>query len=241
MISRFFCPLPAAPEGEVALPREVAHHAERVLRLVVGDELVLFGGDGAEYAARLVSLGREPRAEILARRAPERESPLAVTLVQALASGDKMDWVVQKAVELGAVAVAPVAAERSVLKLAGERADKRQAHWRQVAVSACEQCGRNRVPEILPVRTLTACLAEPAGNALRLMLDPAAPGGLGDLGRPTGPVHILIGPEGGWSPAELAAARQAGVRGVRLGPRVLRTETAGLAMLAALQALWGDF
>lgn len=241
MISRFFCPLPEDPAGEVALPREVGHHAERVLRLAVGDPVVVFSGDGYEYSARLTALGGQPRAELLARHGPQGEPSLALTLVQALASGDKMDWVVQKAVELGAVAVAPVAAERSVVKLAGERALKRQAHWQQVAVAACEQCGRNRVPVILPVRSLASYLADNTHGGVRVLLDPEAPLGLADLPRPGRGVHILIGPEGGWSPAELAAARQAGAQGVRLGPRVLRTETAGLAALAALQTLWGDF
>lgn len=241
MISRFFCPGPLQAGADIALPREVAHHAERVLRLAVGDEVVLFDGGGAEFAARLIALGPQARAAITTRREPARESPLLLTLVQALASGDKMDWVIQKAVELGVAAVIPVAAERSVLKLSGERADKRLAHWRQVVVAACEQCGRNRMPEVAEVLPLGRYLAAHRHGVLRLVLDPLGGQRLADLARPAGPVHLLIGPEGGWSDAELAATRAAACSPVRLGPRVLRTESAGLAVIAALQTLWGDF
>src|SRR5574338_344553 len=212
MISRFFCPGPLRPGPHIALPREVAHHAERVLRLAVGDEVVLFDGGGAEFPARLLALGAQARAEVTTCREPARESPLELTLVQALATGDKMDWVIQKAVELGVAAVEP-----------------------------CEQSGRNRIPEIAEIRPFMRYLAEPGEPALRLLLDPADGQGLSDLPRPLGPVHVLIGPEGGWAEAELRAARAAGCTAVRLGPRVLRTETAGLAMVAALQARWGDF
>ena len=241
MISRFFCPGPLQPGTEIALPREVAHHAERVLRLAVGEELVLFDGSGAEFAGRLTALGGQARAEIGERSEPLRESPLRLTLAQALASADKMDWVIQKAVELGVDQVIPVAAERSVLKLAGERAGKRLMHWRQVAVAACEQCGRNRLPEIAEVQPLAGYLADHREGALRLLLDPVAGQRLAELSRPAGPVHLLIGPEGGWAEAELKAARVAGCTAIRLGPRILRTETAGLAVISALQALWGDF
>jgi 16S rRNA (uracil1498-N3)-methyltransferase len=241
MISRFFCAGPLRTGTEIALPREVAHHAERVLRLAVGEELVLFDGNGAEFAARLTALGAGARAEITERREPLRESPVQLTLVQALASGDKMDWVIQKAVELGVGTVIPVAAERCVLKLVGDRADKRLSHWRQVAVSACEQCGRNRIPEIAEVQPLTRYLTHRDDGVLRLLLNPLSGQRLAELPRPTGTAHVLIGPEGGWAETELKAMRAAGCTPVRLGPRVLRTETAGLAVIAALQTLWGDF
>ena len=151
MNPRFFCPDGLLPDSDMPLPGPVAHHAERVLRLAVGDAVTLFDGQGGECAATLLALGKQPVARLGPRLAAGRESPLQITLVQALASGDKMDWVVQKAVELGAVAIQPVAAERSVLKLAGDRADKRVAHWQQIAVAACEQSGRNRVPQVAPI------------------------------------------------------------------------------------------
>ena len=240
MNPRFFCPDGLLPESEMALPAAVAHHAERVLRLAVGEGVTLFDGRGGECDAVLVALGRQPLARLGPRRAVERESPLAITLVQALAAGDKMDWVVQKAVELGAVAIQPVAAERSVLKLSGDRAVKRVAHWQQIAVSACEQSGRNRVPVVGEILSLAQYLALPA-EGVRLILAPGAEGALARKAAPRGPLAVLIGPEGGWSPAELSLADRAACEPLALGPRVLRTETAGLAALAAIHTLWGDF
>ena len=240
MISRFHFPdrLPAG--GEVALPDAIAHHALRVLRLRDGEAVVLFDGSGGEVEARLAVRGKAVFAQLGEARAVERESPLRIVLVQALASGDKMDWVVQKAVELGAHAVQPVQAERSVLRLAGERADKRVAHWQQVAVAACEQCGRNRVPEIRPLQALAPWLGAHR-DALNYVLAPGGAAGFADEPEPKDVVHLLVGPEGGWSEVEIAAFDAAGCHRVRLGPRVLRTETAGLAAVAALQARWGDF
>lgn len=240
MISRFHFPdrLPAG--GEVALPDALAHHALRVLRLRDGEAVVLFDGSGGEVEARLAVRGKAVFAQLGEARAVERESPLRIVLVQALASGDKMDWVVQKAVELGAHAVQPVQAERSVLRLAGERADKRVAHWQQVAVAACEQCGRNRVPEIRPLQALAPWLGAHR-DALNYVLAPGGAAGFADEPEPKDVVHLLVGPEGGWSEVEMAAFDAAGCHRVRLGPRVLRTETAGLAAVAALQARWGDF
>ena len=240
MISRFHFPdrLPAG--GEVALPDALAHHALRVLRLRDGEAVVLFDGSGGEVEARLAVRGKAVFAQLGEARAVERESPLRIVLVQALASGDKMDWVVQKAVELGAHAVQPVQAERSVLRLAGERADKRVAHWQQVAVAACEQCGRNRVPEIRPLQALASWLGAHR-DALNYVLAPGGAAGFADEPEPKDVVHLLVGPEGGWSEVEIAAFDAAGCHRVRLGPRVLRTETAGLAAVAALQARWGDF
>ena len=240
MISRFHFPdrLPAG--GEVALPDALAHHALRVLRLRDGEAVVLFDGSGGEVEARLAVRGKAVFAQLGEARALERESPLRIMLVQALASGDKMDWVVQKAVELGVHAVQPVQAERSVLRLAGERADKRVAHWQQVAVAACEQCGRNRIPEILPLQPLVHWLGTHR-DALNYVLAPGGAKGFADEPEPKDVVHLLVGPEGGGSEGELAAFDAAGCRRVRLGPRVLRTETAGLAAIAALQARWGDF
>lgn len=243
MISRFHFPGVLPERGEVALPEAAAHHAARVLRLRDGDAIVLFDGVGAEARATLSLRGKAAWAAIEARSEVDRESPLQLVLVQALATGDKMDWIVQKAVELGACALVPVQAERSVLRLSGERAAKRREHWQQVAIGACEQSGRNRVPAIGEIQSLAAYLAQAREDSAvsRWVLDPAAGAGLAAQAKPGGPLHLLIGPEGGWSEDELAACRSAACIPVGLGPRVLRTETAGLAMLAALQARWGDF
>ena len=239
MMPRFHCPGPFAAGATVALPPQAEQHALRVLRLRPGDELVLFDGEGGEWPGRLVESGRGLRVTLGEWREVEREAPLALTLAQALAVADKMDWVVQKAVELGACAIVPVQAKRSVLRLSGERAGKRLRHWQQVLVAACEQCGRNRLPGLEDVVDLPHFLARP-GRETRLLLSPGAGTRLSVLPRPAGAVTLLVGPEGGFDPDEEAAARAAGFQPVSLGPRVLRTETAGLAAIAALMALWGD-
>ncbi|ENO90403.1 16S rRNA (uracil(1498)-N(3))-methyltransferase [Thauera linaloolentis] len=240
MISRFHFPGRLPGDGEVALPDDLAHHALRVLRLRDGAPMVLFDGEGGEVEARLAVRGKAGFALLGERHACDRESPVRVVLAQALAAGDKMDWVVQKAVELGVAAIHPVQAERSVLRLSGERADKRRAHWQQVAVSACEQSGRNRIPEVASVRPLAQWLDAMRGQCA-YVLAPGGGAGFPARERPEGAVHVLVGPEGGWTESELAACDAAGLQRVTLGPRVLRTETAGLAALAVLQAHWGDF
>jgi 16S rRNA (uracil1498-N3)-methyltransferase len=238
---RFYCREALSPGAHVELPEPVARHAVRVLRLAAGAPLVLFDGRGGEYAARIERIERDRVfAELGGWHDVERESPLAVTLVQAVQSGEKMDFTIQKAVELGVSSVVPVDSRRSVVRLAGERAARRVAHWQGVAASACEQCGRNQVPLVTPLERLDAWLARPApAGGLRLMLAPDADMTLGDV-VPAANVQLLIGAEGGLDPQEAAAARATGFRAVRLGPRILRTETAGLAALAILQALWGD-
>lgn len=239
MISRFFFPDSLPVSGLVRLPEALAHHATRVLRMGAGDAMVLFDGHGGEVAARLQGNGREWFADLETHDPVDRESPLALVLVQALASGDKMDWIIQKAVELGVSAVIPVEARRSVLRLSGDRAVKRVAHWQQVMVSACEQSGRNRVPELAQIESLAHYLAHHRDTD-KVMFVPAGGRTLHALGAPDGPRHLLIGPEGGWSDDELAACRAAHCAEATLGPRVLRTETAGLAALVAAQVLWGD-
>ena len=237
---RFYCREPLAPGAHIELPEPVARHV-RVLRLQLAAEIVIFDGRGGEYSATIARIERDRVvAAIGAWQDVERESPLAITLVQALQTGDKMDYTIQKAVELGVRTIVPVTSRRSVLRLEGERAGKRVAHWQGVVAAACEQCGRNQVPLVAPLEKLEQWLARPAGDALRLMLAPGAEVALPAL-PPTGNVQLLVGAEGGLDPQEVIAARQAGFRAVRLGPRVLRTETAGLAALAALQTLWGDF
>jgi 16S rRNA (uracil1498-N3)-methyltransferase len=220
----------------------------KVLRLGTGDELTLFDGQGGEYACRIHSCRYDAAvAEVLSWRDVERESPLDLTLAQGLQSGEKMDLTIQKAVELGVGRIAPVLTRRSVVRLEGERAKKRAAHWRAVAVSACEQCGRNRVPEVAEPENLRDWLGRPpvppGAKPLRLMLDPGASVSLDAFPRPEAAtaVELLVGAEGGLTPEEADLALLAGFSAVRLGPRVLRTETAGLAALAAIQCLWGDF
>jgi 16S rRNA (uracil1498-N3)-methyltransferase len=239
---RFYVDGPLAAPTTVTLPAGVAHHVLRALRLREGDELVLFDGRGGEYAGKLAVSGKQAFA-VLERFDPrEAESPLPVTLVQALAGGDKMDWVVEKAVELGVAAIQPVQSERSVVRLQGERADKRRAHWQAIAVAASEQCGRNRVVPVQPILRLDEWLAQPlAAGAAHLVLHPDESAPLWERLPAPQPVVLLIGPEGGWSEREVQAARAAGYLPARCGPRVLRTETAGLAVLAALQARHGDF
>jgi 16S rRNA (uracil1498-N3)-methyltransferase len=240
-LPRFYCRAALSPGAHIELPEPVARHAVRVLRMPPGASMVLFDGRGGEYLAHIQRIERERVvAELASWQDVERESPLAVTLVQALQAGEKMDFTIQKAVELGVRDIVPVESRRSVLRLSGERAAKRVAHWQGVAASACEQCGRNQVPLVAPLEKLENWLARPADGALRLMLAPDADEALVDL-PPASAVQLLIGAEGGLDPQEVLAARQAGFRPVRMGPRVLRTETAGLAALAILQALWGDF
>jgi len=245
MLTRIFLSGELRPRSECRLPPAQAHHVVRVLRLAQGDAVTLFNGDGAEYDAMVASVTRDAvTVKIGDARSGAREPALEIVLGQALSSGERMDYTVQKAVELGVAAIHPLAAARSVVRLTGERAEKRVAHWQAVVVSACEQSGRNRVPPVAPVAELAAWLARPAAGgagALRLLLSPTGATRLRDLPRPAASIVLLAGPEGGFTPEEEAAARHCSFTPVRLGPRVLRTETAAVAALAALQALWGDF
>ncbi|MBS3916735.1 MAG: 16S rRNA (uracil(1498)-N(3))-methyltransferase [Sulfuritalea sp.] len=241
MIPRFFCPQPLVSRGMTELPPAMAHHASRVLRLGAGDEVTLFNGEGGECPGRIEEVGRGVRVRLGDWRDIERESPLELVLAQALPSGDKMDWIVQKAVELGAARIQPLSAARSVVKLSGERAERRVEHWRQVAIAACEQCGRNRLPLIEPILDLRQWLGgRVQDNGIScLMLAPGAtqrPRELAGARR----LILLVGPEGGLSEEEASMASSAGFAGLSLGPRILRTETAGTAALAALGALHGD-
>ena len=233
------------PGIEFRLPPAQARHVARVLRLEEGDALTLFNGDGGEFDAVVARVAKDDvTVKVGNARAADRESSLQVVLGQALSSGERMDYTVQKAVELGVAAIHPLAAQRSVVRLDAERESKRIAHWQAVAIAACEQCGRNRVPGIAPLAKLPDWLArKQAGGepALRVLLSPQAGVRLRDLPRPAGAIELLAGPEGGFTQEEEAAARASGFLPVRLGPRVLRTETAAVAALAAMQALWGDF
>lgn len=238
---RAFIDAPLAPGTTVALPESAAAHLVRVLRLRVGDGCVLFNGDGHDYDARIASIDkRGASAEITGARAVANESPLRIVLVQGIARGEKMDWILQKATELGVSAFVPVQSERSEVKLDGERAAKRLAHWRSVVVSACEQSWRARVPAVSAAQPMAAALDALPADGTRLLLDPEAETGMTALAKPGGKLVLAIGPEGGWSTRDRATLESAGFTGVRLGPRILRTETAGIAAVAALQARFGD-
>ena len=239
---RFWVPGPLKPGVRIDLPERAARHVG-VRRLREGSSVVLFDGNGGEFAAVLGKTTRQGvAADIGAWHDVERESPLRLTLAQGISSGDRMDLTLQKATELGVTAILPLACERSVVRLSPERAERRLEHWRQILLSACEQCGRNRVPALAPVMGMEDWLASlgPAGDQ-RLLLDPLAEVGMARIRtEPTSGVLLLVGPEGGFTRHELAAAHRSGFQGARLGPRVLRTETAPLAAIAILQALHGD-
>ncbi len=245
-VPRLFVDQPLASGAECALDRRALDHAVKVLRLRDGDALCLFNGAGGEFAAVLVRApGGDLRAQVGEFTPDRRESALHLRLVQGISRGERMDYTLQKAVELGVSDIVPVTAERTVLRLAGERAARRLAHWRGVVLAACEQSGRTRVPPVAEPSDLADYLAghdHAAGSGL--LLDPTAPQALATLGERKGelhgPVSVLIGPEGGLSAAERALAQAAGFRPVRMGPRVLRTETAAVVALALLQALAGD-
>lgn len=236
---RFFVPLPLVTGHEVALPDDVAHHLVRVLRAEVGTRLSLFNGDGGAWEAELVEAGKKSAVVRLLAHAPDsRQSPLHTHLGQVMSKGDRMDYAIQKATELGVTEITPLASERCELRLRGEeRADKKVEHWRRVALSACEQCGRN-VPPLIHEPLPIADWAARVQAGLRLVLAPAVAGALPEARVES--VALLIGPEGGLSDAEIAAMRAQGFAPWQLGPRVLRTETAPVAALALLQARFGD-
>ncbi|WP_236589540.1 16S rRNA (uracil(1498)-N(3))-methyltransferase [Ramlibacter aurantiacus] len=234
---RFFCPWPLAEGACLQLPPGAARHVQ-VLRLQPGACVTLFDGQGGEWAATITRMGRsEVDAQVAAHLPIEREAGRTVHLAPCLAAGERMDWLVEKATELGAASFAPVLSERSVLRPSGERASRKQSHWQAVAQAACEQCGRNRVPAVEPIQAFDAWIdsALPAARRLVLSLDPQARP-IGQLIDDDEPALLLSGPEGGLSPKELQAAHAGGFEPVSLGPRVLRAETAPLAALAILQS-----
>ncbi|MEO9078102.1 MAG: 16S rRNA (uracil(1498)-N(3))-methyltransferase, partial [Rhodanobacter sp.] len=239
---RLYVDLPLHAGAEFVLPTPAAEHAVRVLRLVSGNPLTLFNGDGCDYPAHILAVGkREVTVAVTARQLLNNESPLPLTLAQCVARGEKMDLIVQKATELGVVRIVPLLSERSEVKLDAARMEKRLAHWRSIAASACEQSGRARLPEIraaLPLQTWLDGLTEK--EALRLALLPEATRSARECAFPASGGILVVGPEGGLGERDVLALRAAGFDGLRLGPRILRTETAGLAALAALQALHGD-
>ncbi|VXB36879.1 16S rRNA (uracil(1498)-N(3))-methyltransferase [Massilia sp. 9I] len=236
---RFYCPQPLVAGSTVDLPEAVAHHLH-VVRLQPGENLTLFNGEGGQVRATLLDSGkRRASARVEAVEDVEAELPYAVTLAQGLPEGSKMDWIIEKAVELGVAAVQPLAAQRSVVRLSGERAEKRQAHWQGVIEAASEQCGRNRLARLEALQDFGRWVAAPS-PAPRILLSPRASQSLAAWAKENGPqdVILMVGPEGGFSREEEDAALAAGALALSVGPRVLRTETAALAALAMLGGLW---
>jgi 16S rRNA (uracil1498-N3)-methyltransferase len=231
----------------VKLPDNAATHATRVMRLGVGDNLILFNGDGHDYTCELTLVKKnEVLAKVNSSIAINNESPLNITLLQGISSGDRMDYTIQKAVELGVNHIQPIATERSVVKLNQERAAKRLGHWQQVIHSACEQSGRAVVPQIAESKLLSQWLAENSHqNQSRILLNPIGAKRLAELEKPnvgaSHEIQLLIGAEGGLSPNEIEAASTNGFQSIILGPRILRTETAALAAMASMHSVWGDF
>lgn len=248
---RLYSPIDLAPGSEVDLDPAAAHRLGRVLRRRVGDPVTIFNGDGRDAACEIVSLsGRDCRVRVGAVHAVDTESPLVLHLVQAVAKGDKMDWVIQKAVELGVTAIHPVLTEHGDVRLDAARAEKRRLRWQEIVIGACEQCGRARVPNVAAAVALDDWVPP---DAVGFLLDPDGETALVEAARPgtaaieganeaaiETSIAIAIGPEGGFGPRDRARFEQLGYRSVRFGPRVLRTETAGAAALAVLQAKFGD-
>jgi 16S rRNA (uracil1498-N3)-methyltransferase len=248
-LTRCYVPGALAANSEADLPPGPSAHVARVLRLRAAAPLILFDGRGGEYEASVQSLerGGVVRVRIGAHLAIERETPLSLILLQCLVRNERMDWIVQKATELGVAAIIPVASRHAVLRLDPDSAERKRQHWRSIAISACEQCGRNRLPQLLAVQSLEQVCQDnaSAGSSTRLVLDPEAavslPRVLGAGSQRSGSLALLVGPEGGLGTDELSLLQQNGFVACRLGPRVLRAETAPVAALAAVQALLGDF
>ncbi|HEV2286681.1 MAG TPA: 16S rRNA (uracil(1498)-N(3))-methyltransferase [Steroidobacteraceae bacterium] len=240
-LTRVYVEGPLTSGKRVRLEGNAASHVTRVLRLRVGTALTLFNGEGGEYEA---SIDKAAAGEVIVavgtHTAEERESPLKLTLAQGISRGERMDLVVQKATELGVTELLPVLTERSVVRLTAQQSDRKVNHWRAIAIAACEQCGRNRLPGIAAPQGYREFVRS-APDGARVLLAPGAGVRLADLPRPDGAVTVLIGPEGGLTDEEEQAALAAGFTAVRLGPRVLRTETAAIAALALLQRQFGDF
>jgi 16S rRNA (uracil1498-N3)-methyltransferase len=239
-LTRVYVDAPLTAGAIVELPAETAAHLAKVLRARSGDPLILFRGDGREYVGAIESVrGSRVTASVGNGADVDRESPFAITLVQCVPRGDRMDFIVQKATELGVARIVPVLSQRSVVRLDESQKESKVAHWRAVVLNACEQCGRNRLPIIEAPAPLINYLGSSASAAARLVLEPAEE----SVGRPSNlgaAVEIAIGPEGGFADDELDAFRLAGFMRVQLGPRILRTETAAIAALTWLQTRFGD-
>lgn len=243
---RFYCDPKTSDKlalgAQIKLPENAAIHATRALRLEVGDKIALFNGDGQDYQADLTFIKKgDVSAKITNIKKVDNESPIKVILAQAISSGDRMDFTIQKAVEMGVTEIQPIASQRSVVKLSGERAEKRREHWQNVVNSACEQSGRAFVPQIAMPATLANWLASKPDAQTKVTLSPTAKVSFKELPTPTGSICLLVGAEGGLTEDEISLAESQGFTPVRLGKRILRTETAPLAAIATMQTIWGDF
>ncbi len=240
-VNRIYCEGPLQTGAHVALPVAGAYHVARVLRMREGAPLRVFDGTGREFQAEITQVQGDAVTVVLGTQAQATtESPLRITLVQGVSRGERMDWTLQKATELGVAAIAPVLTARSVVRLDDKQVEKKHAHWRGIVIGACEQSGRARVPVVSPATSLRDYFANVRKDGMRLVLSPTAPGSLAGIASLPSKVDLLIGPEGGLQDDELVAAEKAGFMPVRLGPRILRTETAAVVALTVLQALWGD-
>lgn len=240
---RFHSPAALTVGQSVPLSDNAMAHAVRVMRLKVGDTLILFCGDGFDYLCALTQVEKKSATvEVLSRTQVSNESPLNIRLLQGISSGDRMDYTIQKAVELGVHEIFPLSTERCVTKLSGDRAEKRVEHWQGVAIAACEQSGRAIIPLVHAPLTLAQWLSQHAtADSLNLLLNPVGAQRLASLNPRKNAIHLLIGPEGGLSAAEIALASQHHFQSIVLGPRILRTETAALTAMSVMQSLWGDF
>ncbi|HEZ6278155.1 16S rRNA (uracil(1498)-N(3))-methyltransferase [Neisseria meningitidis] len=238
---RFYLPENLSVGQTVALPDNIVRHLN-VLRVRPNENITLFDGKGKAHAAQLTVLEkRRAEAEILHEETADTESPLNITLIQSISSGDRMDFTLQKSVELGVTAIQPVISERCIVRLDGERAAKRLARWQEIVISACEQSGRNTVPPVLPIIGYREALDKMPSESTRLIMSINRARKLGDIRQPSGAIVFMVGPEGGWTEQEEQQAFEVGFQAVTLGKRILRTETAALAAIAAMQTLWGDF
>jgi 16S rRNA (uracil1498-N3)-methyltransferase len=241
-LTRVHVEAPLAVGKRIAVEGTAANHITRVLRLRAGDALTVFNGNGAEFAASIEALHRDSvDVEIEEERAVSRESPLSLTLAQGISRGERMDWVLQKATELGCSRIVPVFTERSVVRLDARQAQKKLQHWRGIAIAACEQCGRNTVPEVpLPTDIFEFLSSAGGSGSTRLLLSPTGELSIEEVSADTAGLTVLIGPEGGLTDTEHEMAERSGFTPVRMGPRVLRTETAAIAALTIIQHRFGD-
>ncbi len=248
MHARFYHPETLAVGQLIELTTENKHHAARVLRLKKGDPIILFDGQGGEYSAHISVISKSGTTAVIEDfHDIDRESPLHIELAQAICVNEKMDWIIQKAVEMGVTSIQPVSTERSIVHLSDERSAKRLQHWQKIVISACEQCGRNQIPEVYPLASLPQWLSqkksESSAHGMPIMLSIVATTRLSQIAQPAPgiPITLAVGPEGGFTPDEAVTLEHAGFISLRLGQRILRTESAPLAAVSALQALWGDF